>query len=287
MVPCPYCSELIDTGLSACPHCQSELTIAPAGAPARTPDHAPAAEAAAPSGGNSTVLIWGLVIGGFVMTGVCVVGILIALLLPAVQQAREGARRSMCKNNLKRIGLAMHNYHDMYDTFPPAYIPDSDGKPMHSWRVLLLPFLDGQLMHAQYDFDKPWDDPQNLAVTRNTPMNFRCPSATGQTNTTHYVLISGPGTCFEGAEGMPIRDIKDGTSQTILVVESHDTAVPWYEPRDLSIAELGSAGPTTRHMAGFHVLFADGRVQMMSDTISFDELKALLSPSGREPLGGF
>ena len=279
MVPCPYCSELIDTGLSSCPHCQSQLTIAPTASQA----HAPAAEAAPPKG-NSTVMIWLLVIGGFVVTGVCGVGILIALLLPAVSQAREAARQSQCKNNMKQIGLAMHNYHDTYGTFPPAYIPDSDGKPMHSWRVLLLPFVDQGFVHGQYDFDKPWDDPANLAVTRNTPVVFRCPSAPGQTNTTHYVLITGPGTCFEGAEGIRMRGIKDGTSQTILVVESHDTAIPWYEPRDLSIAELGSSAPTTGHPGGFNALKADGSVRMITG-VSFDQLKALFSPSGGEVVG--
>jgi prepilin-type processing-associated H-X9-DG protein len=282
MVPCPYCAELIDTGLSTCPHCQSKLTIAPVAAPDA---------AAAPSQSSSSVMIWLLVIGGVVMAGICVVGIMIALLLPlllpAVQQAREAARRSACKNNMKRIGLALHNYHEMYNTFPPAYIPDSDGKPMHSWRVLLLPFLNQAPMHAEYDFDKPWDHPDNLAVTRFTPPVFRCPSAPGQTNTTHYVYVTGAGTSFEAGKGIRLAEITDGSAQTLLVVESHDKAVPWNKPSDLEVTELGSSGPATSHLGGFHALFCDGRVQMIPDTISFEELKALLSPSGREAVRDF
>ncbi|MFN0054259.1 MAG: DUF1559 domain-containing protein, partial [Planctomycetales bacterium] len=84
-----------------------------------------------------------LLIGGCALAVLLVCGgILAALLLPAVQQAREAARRTQCKNNLHQIGLALHNYHDAFNSFPPAYIPDASGRPMHSWRVLILPFLD-------------------------------------------------------------------------------------------------------------------------------------------------
>lgn len=81
----------------------------------------------------------------------------VSALLPSVQSAREAARRASCSNNLRQIGLAMHNYHDKYNCFPPAFLPDENGKPKHSWRVLLLPFLDEKSLYAEYRFDEPWE----------------------------------------------------------------------------------------------------------------------------------
>ena len=92
---------------------------------------------------------------------------MIALLLPAVQSAREAARRAQCSNNLKQIGLAFHNYHDSYGCLPPAYIPDGNGQPMHSWRVLILPFVEQSPLYDQYDFDEPWNGPNNSKLPRN------------------------------------------------------------------------------------------------------------------------
>ena len=273
MVNCPQCAELIELGLSSCPYCHAELTMAPASGPPQA---------------KSSFPVWLLVIGGVVIGGVCVVGILIALLLPAVGQAREAARRSQCKNNLKQIGLALMNYHGTYNTFPPAYIPDATGKPKHSWRVLILPFIDQNPMHNAYDFNKPWDHPDNLAVTRNTPQVFRCPSATGSPGTTHYVFVTGKGTCFEGSRAIRLSDIVDGASQTLLVVESHESSTTWYEPKDLDVSELSgggaSPGVSTTHVGGFHALHADGRVSYIPESIAPAQLKARVTPRGREPV---
>ena len=93
----------------------------------------------------------------------------IGLLLPAFSSAREAARRMQCLNNLKQIALALHNYHDVYGVFPPAYIPDAQGKPKHSWRVLILPFLEEQGTYEKYDFDEPWDGPNNRALLTSMP----------------------------------------------------------------------------------------------------------------------
>ena len=277
MVDCPYCAELIDTGLSSCPHCHSKLTTAPA--PTQAPAAAPKP---AKDSSKSTITIILLVVGGIVLAGLCVVGILAALLLPAVGQAREAARGAQCNNNLQQIGLALHNYHDVYKTLPPAYIPDADGKPMHSWRVLILPFIEQQPMFDAYDFDKPWDHPDNLAVTRVTPHVYRCPSAVGPSSGTHYVYITGKGASFEGSSAVTIRDIKDGSSNTLAVVESHEVVVEWFEPRDLDVSEFTAMAPATDHPAGFHALFFDGSVARLPKTISLDTLKALVTPRGGE-----
>ena len=105
----------------------------------------------------------------------CGGGILVALLLPAVQAAREAARRMQCTNNLKQIALAMHNYHDVHGSFPAAYIADENGRPMHSWRVALLPYLERSDLYNQYNFNEPWDSPGNLKVAEQLPQTYRCP----------------------------------------------------------------------------------------------------------------
>lgn len=231
-----------------------------------------------------------MVIGGLVLSGVCVFGILAALLLPAVSQARESARRSACRNNLKMIGLALHNYNETYGTLPPAYIPDATGKPMHSWRVLILPYLDQQPLHNAYDFNQPWDSPQNLAVTQNIPPVYACPSSTNQGDT-HYVYITGKGTCFEGAQGIKFRRIIDGTSHTLLVVEAREPGIHWSEPRDFDMKAFMATGEpggfSSTHPGGFNALFGDGSVRFINENIDTTTLKSLTTPAGGETIGNF
>src|SRR5262245_1460172 len=109
---------------------------------------------------NKTVIIIVLsVIAGIALLGcVCVVP---ALLLPAVQKAREAARRTQSQNNLKQIGLAMYNYHDTLAMFPPSGIYGEDGTAYHSWQTMILPYIEQQTLYNQIDFNVPWTDPRN------------------------------------------------------------------------------------------------------------------------------
>ncbi|MCH7990236.1 MAG: DUF1559 domain-containing protein [Planctomycetes bacterium] len=114
----------------------------------------------------------------FVVIPVVVIAviILIALLLPDITGDGTPSRRGQCKNNLKQIGIAFYNYHDEYGSFPPAYIADENGNPMHSWRVLILPFMDQQELYDQYRFDEPWNGPHNSQLTEHVPELFWFPS---------------------------------------------------------------------------------------------------------------
>ena len=103
------------------------------------------------------------------------IGILVGLLLPAVQAAREAARRMQCSNNMKQIALAMHNYEAVYKAFPPAYTTDANGQPLHSWRTLLLPYMEQQALYSQIDLNKPWDDPVNLPFSQVVITHLRLP----------------------------------------------------------------------------------------------------------------
>src|SRR6476620_4852071 len=97
---------------------------------------------------------------------------------PAVDMgSREAARRMQCSNNLHNIAIALQNYHDDHGSFPPAYIAAADGKPMHSWRVLLLPYLDREDLYAKYRFDEPWDGPNNSQLHGQALKVFLCSSS--------------------------------------------------------------------------------------------------------------
>ena len=176
---CPHCGAKTNVGdqyagqTGPCSACGQMVTV-PFPGGALGSGGAPASR-----GGMSTGAVIGLVVAvGAVVVFVCG-GILVALLLPAVQAAREAARRTQCSNNLKQIALALHNYHDTYLCFPPAYIPDENGKPRQSWRALILPFMDQPQIHQMIDFNEPWDSPKNQAISNMRIPGYCCASAKG------------------------------------------------------------------------------------------------------------
>ncbi len=229
----------------------------------------------------------GMAIAGLVMgcigSSASVIAVLIALLLPAVQAAREAARRSQCMNNLKQIGLAMHEYADANNgLLPPAAIADPDGKPLLSWRVAILQQLDPQL-YGRFHRDEPWDSPHNKTLLTQTPAFFKCPSSLpdDSTSTTYQVFV-GAGTVFESPQGMRFASLTDGTANTILVVESTQR-VPWTKPEELSFNPNAPVPlPKSDHPGGFNVLFADGSVKFLRSTTNPATFRALLTRAGNE-----
>jgi len=223
-------------------------------------------------------------------------GLLTILLVgvPLGSGGREAARRSMCNGRLKQIGLALHNYHDRFGCFPPAYVADADGRPLYSWRVLILPYVEQKPLSDAWNFDEPWDSPNNLSVSQ-TPLDlFLCPSDEQSTAgpgspMTSYLAIVGPETMWPGSEARAFGDVSDGTSNTLLVVEVHNSGVHWAEPRDLHVDQMAAVinpeagqGISSAHEHGANVLFADGSVQFLSSETSTATLKALLTIAGGE-----
>ncbi len=211
--------------------------------------------------GDAKVVIIIVVVVFGVMALMCT-GILVALLLPAVQQARMAAQRMESSNNLKMIGLALHNYHDVYNTFPPAYIPDENGKPMHSWRVLILPFVEANHIYDQYDFSQPWDSPANMQACKMMPGVYNSPALgnDGAGDVTTYLAISGPNTVLGNEQARSFRDISTGASNTLMVIEDTTNPVIWYKPVDISPEALGSKNFDDQYFRGIQALFADGSV---------------------------
>ena len=219
-----------------------------------------------------------------------IVGVLIALLLPAVQSSREAARRMQCTNNLRQIALALVQYEEEHRCFPPAFIPDKNGKPMHSWRVLILPYLERKGLYDQYRFSEPWDSPHNRALASQMPSVYACPSEGPRgSGITSYAMFVGPHAFSTGPKGRTSSEITDGVSNTIMVAEAADAHINWMEPRDLDTENIrfqinGSrnldakdAEISSRHSGGANVAFCDGSVQFLSDGIDAVVLKRLIT----------
>jgi prepilin-type processing-associated H-X9-DG protein len=220
-------------------------------------------------------------------------GGLVALLLPAVQAAREAARRTQCSNNLKQIAIAMHNYHDVYKALPPAYTVDSDGQPLHSWRTLLLPFVEQQALYEQIQLNEPWDSPANERFAQTVIPVYSCPSAGPPSVDTCYMVIVGPNCAFEGERQVRFADITDGTSNTLMVVEVHDSGTPWMAPRDLEYESMQrriNGGPTeirSRHPGGANVSMCDGSSRFLTEETDSDMLRRLITRNDGEPVSAF
>ena len=173
---------------------------------------------------------------------------LIGWLLPAFESVRETARRAACAIHLKQIAAALQAYHQANGCFPPAYIADKNGKPMHSWRVLILPYLGYDNVYKAYDFSQPWDGPKNKPVSALPLLEYACPCglrtrAAGDAQT-NYVAVVGPNTAWPGEKSRKLgpADFPGGVSNTIMVVEVADSGIAWAEPRDFSLDDAGSGG---------------------------------------------
>jgi prepilin-type processing-associated H-X9-DG protein len=217
--------------------------------------------------------------------------IFIVIFIPALQPTRDGfSGRSLCTNKLKQIGMALQNYHDVYDCYPPAFVADADGKPMHSWRALLLPFFEEEGLKGLYDFNQPWNGPNNRRVAERQMEVYRCHLSNAPNGETSYVAIVGPETGWPGAEARNARQFTDGTSNTIAIVEVADSGINWLEPRDLTIgrAMRGINPPeirpaiSSRHSDGVNVLSFDGSVHFLRNDISNELLHELLTANGGE-----
>jgi len=296
---------------------------------------------------------------------IAIVGLLIALLLPAVQRAREAARRTQCTNNLKQIGLAYHNHESTYGAFPPFSIYDSTKSV--GWGLFLLPFLEQQPLYDRYNMEAPffYSNPQygiaNQEVS-NTPLDFfRCPSAPERGSYTYtfnypgysamtwqawpadyspvaavslsldnYLELGHASGQLAGAlqpdQVTPINALRDGTSQTILIVEMAGKNDLWQNGENTGqklsglyggqggwadatsgASQLygsthdGTISPGPRgincsndyglyafHAGGANVLFADGSVGLLRENIEIRILAGLITRAGGEAdLGKF
>jgi hypothetical protein len=149
-----------------------------------------------------------------------------------IMPMRVAAMDRGCKANLRAIGLALQSYHASYGCYPPAYTTDVSGRPMHSWRALILPYAGEDALFQNYRLDEPWDGPNNSRLAGRMPAIFGCP-AHSRPGYANYAVVVGPRTVFPGPSCVSLSQISDPRAS--LVVELGDGGIPWLEPRDLTV----------------------------------------------------
>jgi hypothetical protein len=198
-------------------------------------------------------------------------------------KVKEAKQRMQSANNLKQLALAMHNYHDATGRFPPQAIYDKDGKPLLSWRVLLLPYLDQNDLYKQFRLNEPWDSENNKKLLEKMPDVFAVPDTqAAKDHETYYQGFVGPGAVFDGKTGIKITDITDGTSNTILFVEAAKP-VAWSKPEDVTFDNnmlLPKVGGLYKN--GFQAALCDGSVRMLPPSVGEETLRALVTRNGGE-----
>jgi hypothetical protein len=182
----------------------------------------------------------------------------------------------------------MHTYHDTHGRLPPAAVRGSDGTPLYSWRVLVLPFMEQQELYKEFHLDEPWDSPYNLQFLDRmprpfSPYKFRSEDRPGYT---YFRVFVGKGTAFEDFRGHPFSDFTDGTSNTILIAEAHE-AVPWTKPDELPYGPdqpLPRLGGIARNGSA-RVALTDGSVIQILPTVSEASLRAAITRNGGDRPG--
>jgi hypothetical protein len=168
----------------------------------------------------------------------------------------------------------MHGYHDVFNRLPAAAIVDKDGKPLLSWRVAILPYLEQEALYKQFKLDEPWDSPNNIKLLDKMPRIYGPPG-----DKTVYRVFTGPGTVFDGKQGLKLTAIPDGTINTIIVVEAQE-AVPWTKPEELPYADKDPL-PKLGGKEGFVVLMCDGSVKTFRADYNVQQMRyAILRADG-------
>lgn len=233
--------------------------------------------------------ITGIVLGFVGSAATLLVLILPALLLPAIQAARNAARGAGSVFNMVQIGAAMHTKADETNTFPAQYTLDAQGNPGSSWRVQLLPYLDRKDAFQLYHFDEPWNSPGNTQALAVIPTQFVNPLDDSSRSMTKrrvgYLGVAGPGFVFDGDKPCKREDVKDGLENTIMVVDVTDSDVEFAEPRDLTWDEFLAryqADDVGGDHRGFHALMADGNAYLIPYGLDERTLQAYFTIAGDE-----
>lgn len=200
------------------------------------------------------------------------VGLIACLaIFPSRQPSRVDGRLSSCMLSLKAVALALHNYHEDYGSFPPVVVRDNEGQPMHSWRALIFPYLDGGNYYAQYDFAQLWNSPSNLdfaekVLTGQTSYYQSCHCQARRPESETVVLaVTGADTAWPPDRCVSLGDVTDGHDSTFFLVAVSHSGIGWFEPRDISLEDVPK---TSAHGDGVHAGLVDGSVHFLPSSVS-------------------
>lgn len=296
---CPYCFKktLVEDSYAGqsgpCVNCGKTIVL-PSGSQQSpsAPTPSPALPASLPFY-RRKIFADGIKVGALALGLLVLSGVMFYVLWPSMVGLKARRDKTACMGNLIQIANALNAYAATHGTYPPSVVYDQAGKPMHSWRVLILKELGEAALHNQYNFDEPWDSPNNITL-----LGYRCPpvfispaiaGGTRGVSETNYFLITGPGTIFPTTGPLGPQQIVDPLGSTLLVVESNTRTVEWTKPLDIDIAKLnpriGASGPDTiggTHAGGATAVFADGTPAWLPNDLSSNLLDAMISPAGGE-----
>ena len=203
----------------------------------------------------------------------------------ATDKVKAAAARVQSLNNLKQIALGLHAYHDVTGSLPPAAVVDKAGRPLLSWRVLILPYVEEAQLYRQFKLDEAWDGPTNKKLLDKMPRVYAMPpqiASKAKANETHYQVFVGKGAAFDLLKGPRLTDFNDGTSNTLMVA-SAATPVPWSKPDDIA---FDPAADMTTKLGYFpdvaHAALGDGSVRALSKKLDRKTLAALITRGGGE-----
>ncbi|MCC6512216.1 MAG: DUF1559 domain-containing protein, partial [Pirellulaceae bacterium] len=286
-------SEQLSGQSGPCVECGKSVTI-PDPPAARRTDILPAEQRDAPviSTRPRAIPNWMIRTALFSTIALPLIVFTIWVVSPTVVKLKAQRDITICKQNLTRIAKAINAYAAEYGSYPPAVTYDANGTAMHSWRVLILPYLGEKKLYESYSMSVPWDAPENAHVQAEIPEVYLSPAnAVNALGESSYMLVTGKGTLFPPGKPGNASTIPDGARNTILVVETNQRSRAWTEPIDLNFATLPAqigalGGIGGSHQGGATAVLADGTpIWLPSDTTK-SVIDSLISPGGRETVEG-
>lgn len=297
---CPYCYKktMVEEALAgqrgACVSCGKVIQVP-------EPPRKNSLQPAKVSRKKSIVPLWIIKTVCLTVVGAILSGAAIFVLWPSLRSVKERRDRQACMSNLQRIAKALNEYAAVHSTYPSPVVYGPKGRPLYSWRVLILPYLDEEVLYSRFKLDEPWDSLANSSFVPLCPNVYISPgsdSGTGFVAESNYVLVTGRGTLFPPTGPLGPDDIADLPNRTLLVVETSNYARGWTEPSDIDINKMAgqiggqtigsmSGDPTSiggSHKGGATVAFADEQPGWLPEDIAPAAVQAMVSPAGGEPV---